>query len=69
MPQAEVVAISDFARPMGIKMHLDGARLWHVAAETETSLKTLAAPFDSVSVCFSKGLGMRKLLGQLQRGF
>ena len=39
-------------------MHLDGARLWHVIAETDIPLKTLCAPFDSISVCFSKGLGM-----------
>lgn len=38
-------------------MHLDGARIWHVAAETETSVKELCDPFDSVSLCFSKGLG------------
>lgn len=39
-------------------MHLDGARIWHVAAETGISLKELCEPFDSISMCFSKGLGM-----------
>jgi len=38
-------------------MHLDGARIWHVAAETGKSLKELVEPFDTVSLCFSKGLG------------
>lgn len=38
-------------------MHLDGARIWHVAAETATPISELCAPFDSVSLCFSKGLG------------
>ncbi|KAF7437057.1 Threonine aldolase [Pleurotus ostreatus] len=57
IPQDEVIAISDFAHSNNIKMHLDGARLWHVAAETGVSLKELSDPFDSVSVCFSKGLG------------
>lgn len=57
IPQDEVIAISDFARQNGIKMHLDGARIWHVAAETGTPLSELCAPFDSVSLCFSKGLG------------
>ena len=38
-------------------MHLDGARIWHVAAETATPIKELCDPFDSVSLCFSKGLG------------
>ncbi|KAJ3842980.1 pyridoxal phosphate-dependent transferase [Lentinula raphanica] len=56
-PQDEIIAISEFARSKGIKMHLDGARIWHVAAETGMSLKTLLEPFDSASLCFSKGLG------------
>jgi threonine aldolase len=38
-------------------MHLDGARIWHVAAELGTPLKELCEPFDSASLCFSKGLG------------
>lgn len=42
-------------------MHLDGARIWHVAAETGTSIKELCDPFDSASLCFSKGLGDSRL--------
>ena len=38
-------------------MHLDGARLWEVVAKTGKSLEELCAPFDSVSLCMSKGLG------------
>ncbi|PCH33432.1 hypothetical protein WOLCODRAFT_129767 [Wolfiporia cocos MD-104 SS10] len=57
IPQADVIAISDFAHAHDIKMHLDGARIWHVAAETATPIKELCDPFDSVSLCFSKGLG------------
>ncbi|KAG6902798.1 hypothetical protein C0995_011285 [Termitomyces sp. Mi166 len=56
-PQDDIIAISDWAHSHGIKMHLDGARIWHVAVETRTSLKELLAPFDTVSLCFSKGLG------------
>jgi len=56
-PQEEIIKISQFARKERVKMHLDGARLWHVAAETGTPLKELCNPFDSVSLCFSKGLG------------
>ena len=56
-PQDEIVRISEFAHANGLKMHLDGARIWHVAAETGTPLHELLAPFDSVSLCFSKGLG------------
>jgi len=56
-PQEEIIAISEFGHSHGIKMHLDGARIWHVAVETQTSIKELCDPFDSVSLCFSKGLG------------
>ena len=57
MPQDEIRAISDYARSLGIKMHLDGARLWHIASKTATPMKDLCDPFDSVSLCLSKGLG------------
>lgn len=57
IPQEEVIAISDYVHAQGLKMHLDGARIWHVAAETVTPIKELCDPFDSVSLCFSKGLG------------
>ncbi|KAF8213298.1 pyridoxal phosphate-dependent transferase [Mycena galopus ATCC 62051] len=56
-PQDEIIAISEYVHSEGKKMHLDGARIWHVAAETDTSIKELCDPFDSVSLCFSKGLG------------
>ncbi len=38
-------------------MHCDGARLWEVAAAGAGSLADFAACFDTVSLCFSKGLG------------
>lgn len=38
-------------------MHLDGARIWHVAVETGLSMKEICDPFESVSLCLSKGLG------------
>lgn len=57
LPQDEVVRICDWAHSENLKTHLDGARLWNAAAATGISEKELAAPFDSVSVCFSKGLG------------
>jgi len=56
-PQDEIVKISEFAKAESIQMHLDGARIWHVAAESGKALSELCAPFDSVSCCFSKGLG------------
>ncbi|KAH7911226.1 pyridoxal phosphate-dependent transferase [Hygrophoropsis aurantiaca] len=57
LPQSNILEISDYAHANGILMHLDGARLWHAAVETRTPIKALCAPFDSVSLCFSKGLG------------
>ncbi|KAJ2928867.1 hypothetical protein H1R20_g8224, partial [Candolleomyces eurysporus] len=57
MPQDEILRISEYVHSIGVKFHLDGARIWHVAVETGTPLKELCEPFDSVSVCFSKGLG------------
>ncbi|APR75206.1 Low-specificity L-threonine aldolase [Minicystis rosea] len=56
-PQAEVQAIAELARSRGLALHLDGARLWNVAAVTGISAAELAAPFDTVNVCYSKGLG------------
>ena len=38
-------------------MHLDGARVFNAAVATGMSVETLCAPFDSVSICLSKGLG------------
>ena len=56
-PQEEVIRISEYAKENSIWLHLDGARIWHVAAETGQTIKELCEPFDSVSLCFSKGLG------------
>ncbi|WP_417666134.1 low-specificity L-threonine aldolase [Pseudidiomarina sp.] len=41
----------------GLKLHLDGARVFNACVATQQPLAELAAPFDSVSICFSKGLG------------
>jgi threonine aldolase len=57
LPQEEVVRIGTEVHARGLRLHLDGARLWHAHVATGTSLADLAAPFDTVSVCFSKGLG------------
>lgn len=56
-PQDQVERISQWAQAHGLKRHLDGARLWNAAVASGKSELELAAPFDSVSVCFSKGLG------------
>jgi len=57
LPLENVKAIAAGAHARGLRVHLDGARLWHAHVATGTSLAELAAPVDSVSVCFSKGLG------------
>lgn len=41
----------------GLKRHLDGARIWNAAAALGVEERAIAECFDSVSVCFSKGLG------------
>jgi len=52
-----VKAATDLAREHGLATHMDGARLFNAAVATDTPLAALCAPFDSVSLCFSKGLG------------
>jgi len=45
------------AKEWGLKTHLDGARLWNAAVKLGVRERQLSEGFDSVSVCFSKGLG------------
>ena len=49
--------VADTARGLGLGTHLDGARLWHATAATGIPESRYADGFDTVSVCFSKGLG------------
>jgi threonine aldolase len=49
--------LADMAHERGLKVHLDGARLWHAAAALGESLPALAAGADTVNVCLSKALG------------
>lgn len=57
LPAEYVLKATELAREHGLATHLDGARLFNAAIATDTSLKQLCLPFDSVSLCFSKGLG------------
>lgn len=63
MSLAYLAQTSDLARQHGLAVHLDGARLFNAAVaqthggSTEASLRRIVDHFDSVSVCFSKGLG------------
>ena len=56
-PQDVIVEVAACARARGLGVHLDGARIWNASAKTGLDVAELAAPFDTVSVCFSKGLG------------
>ncbi len=56
-PLEKIQAIRSWAHQNGLLMHLDGARLWNAALATGIPLRTWTEQFDSVSVCFSKGLG------------
>lgn len=56
-PLEEIKRIRRLANQHGLAMHLDGARLWNACAATGIAPKEYAQHFDSVSVCFSKGLG------------
>lgn len=57
MPLSEVRRISQWARENDILMHCDGARLWEAAASGAGSLQEFGECFDTISLCFSKGLG------------
>lgn len=56
-PLEEMLRIRKVADRYGLIMHLDGARIWNAHVATGIPLKDWAAPFDSMSVCLSKGLG------------
>ncbi len=57
IPQAYVEEVSTFARAAGLGMHLDGARVFNAVVASGLSLAEVCAPYDSVSICLSKGLG------------
>ena len=57
LPYDTVEAICDWARQAGLGTHLDGARLFNAAVATGIPADRWARHFDTVSVCFSKGLG------------
>ena len=56
-PLGTLCATAECAREHGLNLHLDGARLWNASVATDIPERTYAAPFDTVSVCLSKGLG------------
>ena len=56
-PTDQLARVAQRARQLGLKRHLDGARIWNACARTSLSPSDYAHHFDTVSCCFSKGLG------------
>jgi len=56
-PLDELRAVTAAARDRGLRTHLDGARLLNAAVATGVAAAELGAPFDTVTLCLSKGLG------------
>jgi len=57
LPQDELEALAKAAHSRGLKVHLDGARLFNAHIHSGLTMKTLTKSFDSISICLSKGLG------------
>jgi threonine aldolase len=57
LPAGYVAEAAALARSRGLSVHLDGARAWNAAVAMGVAVADVCAPFDSVSLCFSKGLG------------
>ena len=57
IPAAYIQAATSWAREQGLSTHLDGARVFNAAVASNKPVAELCQPFDTVSICFSKGLG------------
>jgi threonine aldolase len=57
LPRSYIAEAAALAKRHGLGFHLDGARLFNAAVAEGVAAREIARPFDSVSVCFSKGLG------------
>jgi threonine aldolase len=57
IPQTYVEEACAFAKSKGLNTHLDGARVMNAVAAQNATLASLVKSFDSVSICFSKGMG------------
>ncbi len=76
LPIDYIEAATNLAHSRGLAAHLDGARLFNAAVASGLDAREIARHFDSVSVCFSKGLGTpagsalcgsRELIGRAHR--
>jgi threonine aldolase len=57
VPLAALRELSEAARTRGVRVHLDGARLWNASVATGVPIREWAACADTTMLCFSKGLG------------
>ena len=57
LPQVYIQEAAELAKQHQLAFHLDGARLYNAAVAQRISAREIAKHFDSVSICFSKGLG------------
>jgi len=56
-PIEQIEKVAETARKLGMVCHMDGSRLLNAAIASGVPASEIAAPFDSVTLCFSKGLG------------
>jgi len=56
-PLAQIERVTAEARKHRLRLHLDGARLWNASIASGVAMKEYAKHFDTISCCFSKGLG------------
>ncbi|WP_434358817.1 low-specificity L-threonine aldolase [Parasalinivibrio latis] len=57
LPMDYLSQAREFADRHGLKMHLDGARVYNAAVALGVDIRDIVAPFDSMTICLSKGLG------------
>ena len=57
LPVSYLAEARQFAQDHGLKIHLDGARVFNAAVKSGVSAASIGASFDTVSICLSKGLG------------
>lgn len=56
-PVDQLQRVCDWAHEAGLKTHLDGARLFNAVTTSGVNVREICAGFDTISICFSKGLG------------
>ena len=57
LPLEDLQALRDYATSVGVRVHVDGARIWNAHVATGVPLAAYGAVADVLAVCLSKGLG------------